>query len=246
MGLVRDMDRYEELKEMIKNSKKIVVFTGAGISTLPPTNIKDFRSADGLYNEKTKYNIRPEEIISHSYFVSHPKEFFEFYFSKMVFKDALPNRAHEYFASLEKDHQVTIITQNIDGLHTKAGSSNVKEIHGSVFRNYCEKCHKYYDLKDIKTYGIPYCECGGIIKPDVVLYEEPLDDEVVSEAIKALRQANLLIVVGTSLTVYPAAMYIRYFSGEYRVVINRDKTIYDQYMDLVFNEDIGNVIDRIK
>ena len=240
------MDKYLALKQMIDDSKKLVVFTGAGISTPYPTCIKDFRSADGLYNEKTKYHISPEEIISHSFFIRHPEEFYEFYFSKMVFKDAKYNLAHEYFAKLENTHDVTIVTQNIDGLHTKAGSSKVYEIHGSVFRNHCMNCHTYYDLNEINTSGVPLCKkCGGIIKPDVVLYEEPLDDLVVNEAIKAIKDADLLIVIGTSLTVYPAVSYLGYFKGKYKVVINKDKTDYDEYMDLVFNEDIIEVIRKL-
>lgn len=240
------MDKYEQLKKYIDESKNIVVFTGAGISCPPPTNIKDFRSSDGLYNEKSKYNISPEQIISHSFFLSHPKEFFEFYFDKMVFKDALCNDAHIYFSDLQKNHNVTIVTQNIDNLHYKAGNKEVCELHGSVFRNYCMKCHKFYSLDDIKLNGIPKCGCGGIIKPDVVLYEEPLDEDVINKAIKRISEADMLIVVGTSLVVYPAASFINYYKGNKMILINKQKTPYDSIANLVFNEDIINVVNRIK
>lgn len=240
------MDKYEMLIKAIKESKRIVVFTGAGISCPALTNIKDFRSDDGLYNEKTKYSIRPEEIISHSFFMSHTKEFFEFYGTKMVFKDALYNKAHKFFSDLQKSKDVTIITQNIDGLHSLAGSKKVYELHGSVYRNYCMKCNKFYSLNDLSFIDVPRCSCGGIIKPDVVLYEESLDDFVVRESINALSKADLLIVVGTSLTVYPAASFIRYFNGDKIALINKQKTSYDNEVDLLFNEDIIEVINKIE
>lgn len=234
------MDKYEKLKEIVKNSKNIVVFTGAGISV--PSNIPDFRSDNGLYNQGGY--IRPEEIISHSFFINHPKEFYEFYGNKMVYKDALPNLAHKYFGSLE--NVSAVVTQNIDNLHQLGGSKVVYELHGSVKRNYCMKCGKYYDLDDINPKEIPYCSCGGIIKPDVVLYEEPLDTTVVMKAVNAISKADTLIVIGTSLVVYPAASYLNYFRGDNLVLINKSKTSYDGIADLVFNEDVINVINKIK
>ena len=235
------MDKYIKLKEIIDNSKSIVLFTGAGISV--PSGIPDFRSDNGLYNEKINDFITPEEIISHSYFIYNPKKFFEFYGNKMVYKNAKPNIAHKYFA--DKDN-VIVVTQNIDNLHQEAGSKVVYELHGSVKRNYCMKCHKYYDLNDINEKEVNYCNCGGIIKPDVVLYEEPLDDKVVYKAIEAINSCDTLIVVGTSLTVYPAAAYLRYFRGDNLILINKSKTQYDHIANLVFNEDVVEVIKRIK
>ena len=198
---------------------------------------------NGLYNEKTDDFISPEQIISHSYFMFNPKKFFEFYGNKMVYKKAKPNLAHEYFARLDN---VIVVTQNIDNLHQEAGSKIVYELHGSVKRNYCMKCRKYYDLDDINEKEVNYCNCGGIIKPDVVLYEEPLDDKVVYKAIEAINSCDTLIVVGTSLTVYPAAAYLRYFRGENLILINKSKTQYDHIANLVFNEDVVEVINKIK
>ena len=235
------MDKYKQLKEIIEKSEKIVLFTGAGISV--PSGIPDFRSDNGLYNEKTDDFISPEQIISHSYFMFNPKKFFEFYGNKMVYKKAKPNLAHEYFARLDN---VIVVTQNIDNLHQEAGSKLVYELHGSVKRNYCMKCRKYYDLDDINEKEVNYCNCGGIIKPDVVLYEEPLDDKVVYKAIEAINSCDTLIVVGTSLTVYPAAAYLRYFRGENLILINKSKTQYDHIANLVFNEDVVEVINKIK
>ena len=235
------MDKYKQLKEIIEKSEKIVLFTGAGISV--PSGIPDFRSDNGLYNEKTDDFISPEQIISHSYFIFNPKKFFEFYGNKMVYKKAKPNLAHEYFARLDN---VIVVTQNIDNLHQEAGSKIVYELHGSVKRNYCMNCRKYYDLDDINEKEVNYCNCGGIIKPDVVLYEEPLDDKVVSKAIEAINSCDTLIVVGTSLTVYPAAAYLRYFRGENLILINKSKTQYDHIANLVFNEDVVEVINKIK
>ena len=234
------MDKYKQLKEIIEKSEKIVLFTGAGISV--PSGIPDFRSDNGLYNEKTDDFISPEQIISHSYFMFNPKKFFEFYGNKMVYKKAKPNLAHEYFARLDN---VIVVTQNIDNLHQEAGSKIVYELHGSVKRNYCMKCRKYYDLDDINEKEVNYCNCGGIIKPDVVLYEEPLDDKVVYKAIEAINSCDTLIVVGTSLTVYPAAAYLRYFRGENLILINKSKTQYDHIANLVFNEDVVEVIKKI-
>ena len=234
------MDKYKQLKEIIEKSEKIVLFTGAGISV--PSGIPDFRSDNGLYNEKTDDFISPEQIISHSYFMFNPKKFFKFYGNKMVYKKAKPNLAHEYFARLDN---VIVVTQNIDNLHQEAGSKIVYELHGSVKRNYCMKCRKYYDLNDINEKEVNYCNCGGIIKPDVVLYEEPLDDKVVYKAIEAINSCDTLIVVGTSLTVYPAAAYLRYFRGENLILINKSKTQYDHIANLVFNEDVVEVINKI-
>ena len=238
------MDKYQELKELIKNSKRIVVFTGAGISV--PSGIPDFRSADGLYNEKG-YNIPPERIISHSYFFSNTESFYKFYKDKMMYLDAMPNAAHYYFAELEKDKDVRIVTQNIDGLHELAGSTYVYDIHGSIHRNYCLKCHEFYDAKFVKeSKGLPICpKCGGLVKPDVVLYEEQLDYDVIERAIEAISRADLLIIVGTSLVVYPAASFVNYFHGNNIVLINKSETPMDGYAKLVFNEDVINVIKKI-
>ena len=234
------MEKYNKLKDIINNSKSIVLFTGAGFSV--PSGIPDFRSDNGLYSEKVNGYITPEEIISHSYFMSLPKEFFEFYGNKMVYKNAKPNLAHKYFAGLDN---VIVVTQNIDNLHQEAGSKIVHEQHGSVKRNYCMRCHKYYDLDEINEMKINYCNCGGIIKPDVVLYEEPLNDRVVNAALNAISKADTIIVVGTSLTVYPAAAYLRYFRGDNLILINKSKTQYDHIANLVFNEDVVEVIKKI-
>lgn len=235
------MNSYEQLKEIIKNSQRIVVFTGAGISV--PSGIPDFRSSGGLYAEQYGH-YSPEEIISHSFFVKNPKLFYEFYGSKMVYPNAKPNLAHQYFAQLP--NVSAVVTQNIDGLHQAAGSKNVIELHGSVLRNYCMKCHKYYALKDIDSKHPSYCSCGGMIKPDVVLYEEPLDERVVYKAVDAIAKADTLIIVGTSLVVYPAASYLRYFQGKHLILINKSSTSYDAQAELVFNEDVIEVIRKIK
>lgn len=238
-------DKIKKLKEIINNSKKIVIFSGAGLST--NSGIPDFRSADGLYNQKTNYNVRPEEIISHSFFMRYPEEFYEFYFSKMVYTNALPNKAHLYFASLEKNKEVSVVTQNIDSLHQKAGSKNVYELHGSIMRNYCMKCHKFYSLNDILNLKpVPYCTCGGLIKPDVVLYEEPLDETTITSSIKKISECDTLIITGTSLTVYPAAGFVQYFKGNNLVLINKSTTNYDNYATLVINDDICMVIDELE
>ena len=239
------MDKVTKLKELINSSKNIVVFTGAGISCA--SGIPDFRSSNGLYNQKTSINIPPEQIISHSFFIRNTELFFDFYRTKMVYPNALPNLAHIYFAELEKTGKnVIVVTQNIDGLHQKAHSSKVLELHGSVLRNYCMNCHKFYDINAILKDGIPKCNCGGIIKPDVVLYEESLDDKIIVDSINAIKNADMLIVVGTSLTVYPAASFVRYYNNNKLVLINKDKTPYDCYADLVINDDIINVINKIR
>ncbi len=241
------MSDLAKLKEIIEKSKKIVIFSGAGLST--NSGIPDFRSADGLYNQKTKMNIPPEEIISHSFFMRNPEEFYQFYFSKMVYLNAKPNLAHKYFAKLEEEGKVlAVVTQNIDNLHQEAGSKKVYELHGSVMRNYCMKCHKFYSLKDIfnENYEVPRCSCGGIIKPDVVLYEEGLNDEVVSNALHAISEADTIIVTGTSLTVYPAAGFLRYFRGENLILLNKSETPYDSYANIAIHDDIKNVIEYLE
>lgn len=238
------MSKIERLKEILKNTKHLVVFSGAGLST--NSGIPDFRSADGLYNQKDNSIYSPEEIVSHSFFMNHTKEFYDFYFKKMVYPKALPNLAHKYFAKLEDKMKVTIITQNIDDLHQMAGSSNVLELHGSVKRNYCMKCHKYYDISEIMGADIPKCSCGGIIKPDVVLYEEPLDSNVIDSAINAIYNCDTLIIVGTSLMVYPAASFVRYFRGDNLIVLNKTETQSDNAASLVIHDDIKNVIEKLE
>ena len=236
------MDKIARLREMIEQAKTICVFTGAGIST--PSGIPDFRSENGLYRQGGAGRYTPEEIISHSFFVKHPEMFYEFYKTKMIFPEARPNIAHRYFASLsEQGKDVFVVTQNIDGLHQLAGNREVYELHGSVHRNYCTKCGKFYSLSEIMTQqGVPRCPLdGAIIKPDVVLYEEPLDDKVVMGAIKRISGADLMLVIGTSLAVYPAASYIRYFGGENLVLLNKTKTPYSEYAALEINDDIAAI-----
>lgn len=239
------MEKIIKLKEILDNTKNIVVFTGAGISCPSPTNIPDFRSSDGLYSNKYNH-ISPEEIISHSFFMKNTKLFYEFYSSKMVFKNALYNKAHLFIKELENRMNVSVVTQNIDGLHQASGSSVVYELHGSVWRNYCMRCHKFYHLDDISIINVPYCDCGGIIKPDVVLYEEPLNEYVISSAINAISNCDTLLVIGTSLSVYPAAGFIKYYKGHNLVLINKQSTSYDNICDLVINDDIINVICKLE
>ena len=241
------MEKILELKKAIENAQKICVFTGAGISC--PSGIPDFRSADGLYNEKGDYEYSPEEIISHTFFVHNTKLFYDFYKSKMIYENAKPNKAHNYFANLEKcGKNVSVVTQNIDSLHTQAGSSKVFEIHGSVKRNYCICCKEFYDEKYIlNCVDVPLCEkCGGVIKPDVVLYEEGLNEKIVAGAIEAIREADLLIIIGTSLAVYPAASFVSYFKGEKIALINKSKTDFDKRADIVIYDDIVNVIEKLE
>ena len=240
-------NQYETLKEIIKESRNIVVFTGAGISV--PSGIPDFRSADGIYNQKTKFKASPEDIISHSFFVNNTEDFYSFYKDKMCYPKAEPNAAHKYFADLEKKGKnVIIVTQNIDGLHQKAGSSIVYELHGTIHQNFCQRCGRMFGLDYVmNANGVPHCDkCGGIVKPNVVLYEEGLDEDTISRSINAIMTCDTLIIIGTSLRVYPAAGFIRYFRGKYLVVINKDSTAYDSNCDLVFNEDVINVIKNIK
>lgn len=236
------MNKIQKLKELINTSKDIVIFTGAGISV--PSGIPDFRSSNGLYSEKGDNNISPEEIISHHFFVNHTKEFYNFYKKKMIYPNALPNVAHKYFQKLEENNKkVTIVTQNIDGLHDSAGSKKVLELHGSVLRNYCMKCQKFHNInKIISAIDVPYCECGGIIKPDVILYEEQLDYKTLYSAINEIKKADLIIVIGTSLVVQPAASLLQYRNTDNLVLINKEKTAYDKYAELVFNKDVIEVI----
>ena len=238
------MDDISKLQKMINECNDIVFFGGAGVST--ESGLKDFRSKDGLYNMKYKYP--PEEILSHSFFINNTEEFYKFYKDKMNALNILPNVCHEYLTKLEKTGKLkAIITQNIDGLHQKSGSSNVLELHGTIYKNYCLKCGKQYDAPYVfNSKGIPKCECEGIIKPKVVLYEEALDDEVVEKAIDEISKAELLIVAGTSLTVYPASSFVRYFKGKYLVIINNDETNYDGIADLVVHKRIGDVFKQLK
>lgn len=236
-------EKIAKLKEIIQSSSNIVFFGGAGVST--ESGIPDFRSVDGLYNQKYKYP--PEQIISHTYYRYHPEDFFEFYKDKMIVTNAEPNAAHIRLAELEQEGRVrAVITQNIDGLHQKAGSREVLELHGSIHRNYCESCHKFYGLEYIvESDGIPRCTCGGMVKPDVVLYEEGLDTETIQKAVNYIRAAEVLIIGGTSLVVYPAAGLIDYFQGSHLVVINRDATPRDAQADLLIQEKIGTVFSQI-
>ena len=232
---------YEELQRMIDESEKIVFFGGAGVST--ESGIPDFRSVDGLYNQK--YDYPPETILSHTFFVKKPEEFFRFYRDKMLPLEARPNKAHLKLAKWEREGKLlAVVTQNIDGLHQAAGSKKVYELHGSIHRNYCMKCGKSYGPEYIRDSreAIPVCSCGGRIKPDVVLYEEGLDNDVVSGAVSAIRQADLMIVAGTSLTVYPAAGLVQYFRGKHLVLINRDATPLDAQCDLVIHDKVGEVL----
>ena len=233
----------ETLKTWITESDNIVFFGGAGVST--ESGIPDFRSTDGLYHQKFDYP--PETILSHTFFYQHPEYFFKFYREKMLPLDYQPNEAHKKLAALEQAGKLrAIVTQNIDGLHQKAGSKCVYELHGSVYRNYCEACGKFYPPEYIRdSAGVPRCTCGGRIKPDVVLYEESLDQTVIEGAVRAIADAEVLIVGGTSLTVYPAAGLIRYYRGSKLVLINRDETPYDTYANLIFRDPIGKVLGAI-
>ena len=236
--------KLEKLQEIIDKANNIVFFGGAGVST--ESGIPDFRSKDGLYH--MKYKCPPEEILSHSFFMDNPEEFYKFYKDKMNSLNVKPNISHEFLAKLEKAGKLrAIITQNIDGLHTKAGSKNVLELHGTIYKNHCIKCNKEYSAEYVfNSEGVPYCECGGIIKPDVVLYEEALNDFTVMQAINYIKQADVLIVAGTSLTVYPASGLIRYFRGKHLVIINRDTTDYDNMAELVIHEKLGDVFGKLK
>ncbi len=239
----------QTLQDLIDDSLNIVFFGGAGVST--ESGIPDFRSQDGLYHQKWKYP--PETIISHSFFENNPKDFFRFYREKLIIKDAKPNAAHLKLAEMEQKGRLNaVITQNIDGLHQSAGSKKVYELHGSTLRNYCSHCHTFYDQDFILKSAyeddeLPHCKkCKGIVKPDVVLYEEGLDDNIVEGAIKEIQKADLLIIGGTSLVVYPAAGLIRYFKGKHLVLINKSETQQDQFADLVIHDSIGQVLSKIK
>ena len=232
------------LQEIIDDSKRIVFFGGAGVST--ESGIPDFRSEDGLYSQK--YSFPPEQIVSHTFYMGNTEEFYRFYRDRMIFPEAKPNAAHLKLAELEKAGKLScVITQNIDGLHQAAGSMNVIELHGSVHRNYCESCGKFYPLSAVtESAGVPRCECGGRIKPDVVLYEEGLKEDDLVRATEEIAAADTLIIGGTSLVVYPAAGLVRYFSGRHLVVINKSEISADKSAELVINESIGKVMERIK
>lgn len=238
------MDQISTLQKMLDESSRIVFFGGAGVST--ESGIPDFRSQDGLYNQE--YDYPPETILSHTFYQKRTEEFYRFYRAKMLFFDKQPNAAHRKLAELEQKGKLSaVITQNIDGLHQAAGSKKVYELHGSVLRNYCQKCHKFFSAQYIKEgTGVPTCECGGNIKPDVILYEEGLDQEVMSGAVQAIAQADMLIIGGTSLVVYPAAGLIDYFTGDRLVVINKSPTSRDSFADLVIAGSIGEVFAQIK
>ena len=236
-------DKVELLREWITQSDNIVFFGGAGVST--ESGIPDFRSTDGLYH--MKYAYPPEEILSHSFFKTRTKEFFEFYSEKMINQGAEPNETHRKLKLLEETGILSgIVTQNIDGLHQRAGSKKVLELHGSIHRNYCMSCNSFYDLAYLLEFdGVPYCSCGGIIKPDVVLYEEPLNMAIMNEAIQLIQGAEVLIVGGTSLSVYPAAGLVDYYKGERLVLINKAPTTYDRRADLLINAALGEVFSQI-
>lgn len=236
-------EKWQQLKEWIGGSDNIVFFGGAGVST--ESGIPDFRSVDGLYNQQYKYP--PETIISHSFYMRYPEEFYRFYKDRMLFTDAVPNQAHKALARLEERVKLkAVITQNIDGLHQMAGSREVLELHGSVHRNYCTRCGQFYDLDYVvKSDGVPHCSCGGVIKPDVVLYEEGLDDRTLQKSVDYIRHADILIIGGTSLVVYPAAGLIDYYRGHKLVLINKAATSRDSQADLVISDPIGEVLGTV-
>lgn len=237
-------NKIEQLGKILKESNNIVFFGGAGVST--ESNIPDFRSASGIFNQRLNITLTPEQLVSHSYYIKYPKEFFNFYKEKLVYENAKPNKAHIALSKLEQLGKLkAVITQNIDGLHQTAGSKNVFELHGSIHRNYCTKCNKFYDLDFVlKSDSVPTCtECKGIVKPDVVLYEEGLNNEIIDGAICAISKADTLIIGGTSLIVYPAAGLINYFNGKNIVLINKSATPADNKATLIINESIGTVLD---
>jgi NAD-dependent deacetylase len=238
---------YENLKLVIESTDNIVFFGGAGVST--ESSIPDFRSETGVYKTKNNFSYAPEVMLSHSFFVKHTEDFFEFYKSKMIYKDAMPNAAHLALAELEKRGKLkAVITQNIDGLHQRAGSKNVLELHGSVHRNYCTKCGKFFDLDYVlaSKRATPKCDvCQGVVKPDVVLYEEGLDMETMRKSVEYIKNADVLIVGGTSLAVYPAAGLVDYFSGEKLILINKSSTNYDDRADIVIHDSIGMVLSEV-
>ena len=238
-----DLNKVEQLRQVVDRSHRIVFFGGAGVST--ESGIPDFRSVDGLYNQQ--YSEPPEEILSHHYFLCQPEDFFRFYRNKMIYPDAQPNAAHKRLAQWEAEGRlIAVVTQNIDGLHQKAGSQKVYELHGSVLRNHCMRCRKFYGLDYImKTKGVPHCDCGGIIKPDVVLYEEGLEEQTIRQSVDAISRADTLIIGGTSLAVYPAAGFVNYFQGDNLVLINRDPTPQDQHATLLIRDPIGEVMEAL-
>lgn len=240
------MSKINLLQEIIDTSNNIVFFGGTGVST--ESGIPDFRSENGIFESLRKYGDRPENLVSHSYYLDHTEEFFNYYKDNLVFDEAMPNPAHTALAKLEKAGKLrAVITQNIDGLHQKAGSKNVMELHGSIHRNYCQICGKQYGLNHIlESDGIPRCECGGVVKPDVVLYEEPLNNTIMNFSIDYISRAETLIIGGTSLVVYPAAGLINYFNGKNLVLINKSETPYDNLASLVINDAIGEVFSQIK
>ena len=239
------MNKIEKLQEIIYASDNIVFFGGAGVST--ESGIPDFRSESGIFKSLEKYGDTPERLVSHSYYLEHTDKFFSYYKDCLIFPEAEPNPAHYTLARLEKEGKLkAIITQNIDGLHSKAGSKKVLELHGSIMDNYCIKCHKYYDATYVfDSKGVPRCSCGSIIKPNVVLYNESLPEDVWNEAIKLIKEADTMIIGGTSLTVFPAAYLIDYFHGNNLVLINKDKTSYDNRCTLVINDKLGNVFSKL-
>ncbi|MDO4474833.1 MAG: NAD-dependent protein deacylase [Eubacteriales bacterium] len=237
-------EQVKRLQEIIDDSERIVFFGGAGVST--ESNIPDFRSSGGLFKQQYRYS--PEEIVSHTFFMRKTEDFYEFYKNKMMFLDAKPNAAHLKLAEMEAKGKLTaVITQNIDGLHQAAGSKKVLELHGSVMRNYCRKCGKFYDAPYVKyADGVPRCECGGVIKPDVVLYEEGLDSGIINESVRMIREADTLIIGGTSLVVYPAAGFVDYFQGKHLVVINKSETAKAVGAELSISAPIGEILGQIQ
>lgn len=242
-----DMQKIQKLAEMIKNSRSTVFFGGAGVST--ESGVKDYRSEDGLYNTVKQYGVPPETILSHSFFNAHPDVFYDFYYKYFLCSDAKPNPAHTVLAELERRGMMdAVITQNIDGLHQAAGSKNVLELHGTVYTYHCPKCGREFPMDAVRAEQgkIPHCKsCGGNIKPDVVLYEEPLNEDTITRAVQAIANAELMIIGGTSLAVYPAAGLIRYFRGNSIVLINRDETAYDDRADLILRDKIGEVMNAV-
>lgn len=238
--------KIEQLTQILKESKNIVFFGGAGVST--ESGIPDFRSSTGLFNEKLNMTFTPEQLVSHSFYIRYPEQFFNFYKEKLIYENAKPNAGHLALAKLEEMGKLkAIVTQNIDGLHQAAGSKNVFELHGSIHRNYCTKCHSFYDLDFVVKYkGVPTCnKCGGTVKPDVVLYEEGLDESVIKGAVNAISKADTLIIGGTSLVVYPAAGLIDYFKGNNLVLINKSSTSADKKANLVINDSIHKVLSEV-
>ena len=237
-------DHIKALRNMTESSGRIVFFGGAGVST--ESGIPDFRSENGIYDAIRRFGERPETLLSHSFFMEHTERFFRYYRSALLVTDVQPNAAHLALAQLEREGKLTAVgTQNIDGLHTRAGSKNVYELHGSIYRNHCMNCGKFYSAEDIMDMDtVPRCSCGGVIKPDVVLYEEPLNEDTVEKSVEDIQNADMLIVAGTSLRVYPAAGLIRYYRGHRLVLLNREATPFDGYADLVIHDSLGNIFSQ--